>query len=146
MRKLGRDNRRCESRDTTSKDAKVRTRFSNVRKSGHDKQRCESWGAILEYAKVGATVLNMRIQGQTHTMDVAVTTLKNMFRQHIGATWAQAARANATSVLMTAAAIRRSKKPWEEYDRIARETGNDSTASYVRKHLQTYAFRHEWLA
>ena len=78
-------------------------------------------------------------------MDADVATLKKMFRQRIGATWVQAARANATSVLMTTAAVGRSKKPWEEFHRVARLQGSDSTASYVRRHLQTYAFRHEWL-
>ena len=77
-------------------------------------------------------------------MDVDVATLKDMFRQHIGATWARAARANAASVLMTAAAVRRCKKPWEELARVGALHGNDSTADYVRRHLQTYAFRHEW--
>ena len=74
-----------------------------------------------------------------------VATLKKMFRQHVGATWAQAERINATSVLMTAAAIGRLRKPWEDYELVAKLKGKDSTASYVRRHLQTYAFRHEWL-
>ena len=78
-------------------------------------------------------------------MDVDVATLKKMFREHIGATWAQAARTNTTSVLMTAAAMRRSKKPWEELGKVGALQGNDSTAAYVRRHLQTYAFRHEWM-
>ena len=57
----------------------------------------------------------------------------------------RSARANAASVLMTAAAVRRCKKPWEELARVGALQGNDSTADYVRRHLQTYAFRHEWL-
>ena len=56
----------------------------------------------------------------------------------------RAARANSSSQLMTAAAIGRSKAPWKEYDAIAQRLGKDSTAAYVRRHLQTYAFRHEW--
>ena len=75
-----------------------------------------------------------------------VKTLKEMFQSLIviGATWAQAARQNTVSRLMTSAEIRRATQPWLEYERIGRTIGNDSTAAYVRRHLQTYAFRHEW--
>ena len=77
-------------------------------------------------------------------MDDDVKILKDMFRTKIGNTWVRAARANSSSQLMTAAAIGRSKAPWKEYDAIAQRLGKDSTAAYVRRHLQTYAFRHEW--
>ena len=71
-------------------------------------------------------------------------TIKAMLKNKIGATWAHAARANSSSQLMTAAAVGRSKTPWKEYADVAQQTGRDSTAAYVRRHLQTYAFRHEW--
>ena len=77
-------------------------------------------------------------------MDEDVKTIKAMLKNKIGATWAHAARANSSSQLMTAAAMGRSKTPWKEYADIAKQTGRDSTVAYVRRHLQTYAFRHEW--
>ena len=78
-------------------------------------------------------------------MDTDVATLKKMFRDKVGADWAHAARANRASQLMTAAALGRSKTPWTEYENISKLKGKDSTAAYVRRHLQTYAFSHEWM-
>ena len=89
--------------------------------------------------------LEYESQAKLKNMDEDVKTLKAMFRSLIGATWAHAARQNTASRLMTAAEISRSKKPWDEYANIASLIGKDSTAAYVRRHLQTYAFRHEWL-
>ena len=99
---------------------------------------------VREVLGIGAEPSERKLKNMD--VDVAVATLKDMFRQHWRHPhgWARAARANAASVLMTAAAVRRCKKPWEELERVGALQGNDSTADYVRRHLQTYAFRHEW--
>ena len=77
-------------------------------------------------------------------MDADVAKLKVMFDQLIGATWAHAARQNNRSNLLSNARGARIKPPWQEYEDIAGSQGQDSNAAYVRRHLSTYAFRHEW--
>ena len=77
-------------------------------------------------------------------MDADVDKLKAMFDREIGATWAQAAAHNTVSKLLLGARARVAA-PWREYEEVSQRTGNDSTAAYVRRHLSTYAFRHEWL-
>ena len=77
-------------------------------------------------------------------MDADVAKLKVMFDQLIGATWARAARQNNRSNLLSNARGARIKPPWQEYEDIAGSQGQDSNAAYVRRHLSTYAFRHEW--
>ena len=76
-------------------------------------------------------------------MDADVARLKDMFCVRIGATWAQAARANTSSQLLSATDSR-VKAPWKEYADVAGRKGDDSTAAYVRRHITKYAFRHEW--
>ena len=76
-------------------------------------------------------------------MDADVAKLKKLFDDKIGATWAQAARQNSVSNLLQGAPAR-VKPPWEEYEDVHNRQGEDSTAAYCRRHLSTYAFRHEW--
>ena len=75
-------------------------------------------------------------------MDEDVKKLLKLFRSEIGATWAAATSANAVSKLKMQS--RSQTTPWAEYEAVASQKGNDSTASYVRRHLSTYAFQHEW--
>ena len=76
-------------------------------------------------------------------MDEDVAALKSMFRKLIGSTWAEASRANTTPKLFGGQAPR-GGVPWKAYERIAQQTGDDSTGAYVRKHVMAYAFSHEW--
>ena len=78
-------------------------------------------------------------------MEADVETLEKLFRKLIGTSWAVAARPN-TSPKLFGGTAPRGGLPWKAYDRVAQQTGDDSNAAYVRKHLMTYAFSHEWQA
>ena len=76
-------------------------------------------------------------------MEDDVGTIKKMFRTLIGSTWASASRMN-TSPKLFGGQAPRGGLPWKAYERTAQQTGNDSTGAYVRKHIMSYAFSHEW--
>ena len=77
------------------------------------------------------------------SMDADVAILKAMFHKLIGSTWAVAGRANHRSQLLTGR-YAREKPGWKQYEDVANKRGDDSTSSYVRRHVMSYAFSHEW--
>ena len=77
-------------------------------------------------------------------MDTDVKIIKNMLRKSVGLDWATAARRNKTSQLFPSGSSGRTVLPWKTYEKQHQKTGADSTYEYVRRHLMTLAFTHEW--
>ena len=77
-------------------------------------------------------------------MNSDVSKIKKMLYAKVGSNWVAASAVNSSSKLFPSGSAGRTSRPWRQYEKIHKQAGKDSTYEYVRRHLMTLAFRHEW--
>ena len=77
-------------------------------------------------------------------VDADVATLKEFFRQNIGATWAEATRPN-TVLTVTQGPVRQ-KKPWKEIESVMGRRGTSAPHAYIRNYVADMTPYFDWQA